>query len=681
MTQSAVSLNIGNLATGLRSVTPALLFGFRLWAAVCLALYVAFWLELDNAYWAGTSAAIVSLPSLGASLRKAWFRMIGTVIGAVAIVALTACFPQQRMCFLLGLAVWGAVCAFAATMLRNFAAYSAALAGYTAAIIASDELGAVGGANGEAFTLAVTRASEICIGILCAAVVLVGTDLGGARRRLAQQLGGISGEIAGRFAGALLSTGPRHPETLSVRRELLRRVIALDPVIDEALGEASNLRIRLPILHAGLDGLFTALSAWRISTFHLEQSPEDRGRREAELIHERLPGRLQSTFMSVGTTTSWTVDPLQVRRSFAAATRALAALPTRTPSLRLLADQAVRAQGGISQALDAIALLVGEPVRTVPRRRRGGWLYAPDWLPPFVSAARALVAIGAVELFWIVTAWPSGAQTIAFAAISVILFSARGDQAYSSTANFMAGTCLTAAFAAFVKFAVLPGVETFAGFSFAIGAVLVPAGALMAQPWRTLMFTAVAANFIPLLAPANPISYDTGQFYNSALAILAGIGAGELAFCLLPPLSPALQSRRLLALTLRDLRRLAKRVPRWSPDDWEHRVNRRLAVLPDAAEPLQRVQLVAALSVGRELIHLRRAAHRFDIDLDLALDAVARGESLVAVDRLADVDQMLAALPDTRPGARVRLRARGRILAMSEALTRHAAYFNSGVAP
>jgi hypothetical protein len=44
----------------LRAAGPPLLFGLRLWASVCLALYVAFWLELDNAYWAGTSAAIES---------------------------------------------------------------------------------------------------------------------------------------------------------------------------------------------------------------------------------------------------------------------------------------------------------------------------------------------------------------------------------------------------------------------------------------------------------------------------------------------------------------------------------------------------------------------------------------------------------------------------------------------
>src|SRR5262249_32973830 len=151
----------------------------------CLALYVAFWLELDNAFWAGTTAAIVCQPHLGASLRKGWYRLIGTVVGAVAIVVMTACFPQDRWAFFLVLALWGGACALVATLLRNFSAYSAALAGYTAAIIASDQLGAVGGLNGQAFMLAVDRASEICIGIVCAGIILAGTDLGGARRRLA----------------------------------------------------------------------------------------------------------------------------------------------------------------------------------------------------------------------------------------------------------------------------------------------------------------------------------------------------------------------------------------------------------------------------------------------------------------------------------------------------------------
>src|SRR3984893_2065074 len=166
--------DIGSLTDAMRAAAPPLLFGLRLWASVCLALYVAVLLELDNAYWAGTTAAIVCQPQLGASLRKGWFRMIGTVVGAVAIVVLTACFPQDRIAFLAGLALWGAACALVATILRNFLALAAQLAGVTAAIIAGNELGATGGVNGEAFMLAVTRCSEICIGIVCAGIILAG---------------------------------------------------------------------------------------------------------------------------------------------------------------------------------------------------------------------------------------------------------------------------------------------------------------------------------------------------------------------------------------------------------------------------------------------------------------------------------------------------------------------------
>src|SRR5580698_1008323 len=125
-----------NLTGTLTTFGCTLLFGLRLWVSVCLALFIAFWLELDNPFWAGASAAIVSQPQLGASLRKGWFRIVGTGVGAVMIVLLTALFPQDRIGFLGFLALWGGVCAFVATALRNFASYGAALAGYTAAIIA-----------------------------------------------------------------------------------------------------------------------------------------------------------------------------------------------------------------------------------------------------------------------------------------------------------------------------------------------------------------------------------------------------------------------------------------------------------------------------------------------------------------------------------------------------------------
>jgi uncharacterized membrane protein YccC len=673
-TRALPIFNARLLTDAVKAAGPPLLFGLRLWASVCLALWVAFWLELDNAFWAGTSAAVVCQPHLGASLRKGWFRMIGTGIGAVAIVVLTACFPQDRAAFFVSLALWGAACALAATLLRNYAAYAASLAGYTAAVVASDQLGATGGLNGQAFLLAVTRASEICIGIVCAGVVLAGTDLGGARRRLAALFASISAEITWGFIGTLSLTGLRLSETQPVRRALIRRVTALDPVIDEALGESSRLRYHSPVLQAAVDGWFAALAAWRTAAVHLAALSDEEARRDGEFVLRTLPQELRAVPVQ-GEPTRWIADPTRLGQMCEAAVRALVALPAGTPSLRLLADHTAEALAGIWQALNGLALLVGDPARPVSRRRDFR-LRVPDWLPALVNAGRAFVAIGAVELFWIITAWPNGAGAITFAAIVVLLASPRADQAYANAMSFMVGVGLAAAFAAIIEFAVLPGRDTFAAFSIAIGLVLVPAGALTAQPWQTGLFSAIAGiGFNSLLAPANQMSYDTQQFYNAALAIVAGAGTAALSFRLLPPLSPAFRTRRLLALTLRALRSLATGPIPQTPNDWEGRMYGRLSVLPDAAEPLQRSQLVAALSVGKEIIQLRHIARQLDLGsgLDAALEALAQGSSAIATKRLTFLDQALAArLGDAA------LRARGSILAMSEALTEHSIYFDAG---
>ena len=652
-----------------------LLFGLRLWVSVGLSLYVAFWLELDNPYWAGTTAALVCQPHLGASLRKGWYRMIGTIVGGVAIVALTACFPQDRIAFLAGLALWGAACAFVATTLRNFLALAAQLAGVTAAIIAGNQLGATGGVNGEAFVLAVTRCAEICIGIVCAGIILAGTDFGRADRRLAIRIASIATEIIGGFAAALAPARPELLQTQPIRQELTRRVVELDSFIEEAIGESSQLRQNSPVLRAAVDGLLKALAGWRIVAVHLAQLPHDHAQQLAAIVSQAVPNELKPGFESADPA-GWLTNPVGLRRIYDQGVAALNALPADTPSLRLLADQAAEVLAGVSCALNGLALLVGDFARPVPRR--GGLrLDVPNWLPPLVDAARVLVAIGAVELFWIVTAWPNGAFAITFATIGTILFGSRGDQAYPAAMSFTVGTFITAALAAIIGFAVLPTLTTFAGFSLAIGLVLVPAGAGMAQSWRTPMFTAIAAFFCFLLAPTNQMSYDTVQFYNASVAAIAGLGSAALSYRLLPLFPPASRARRLRRLTLRDLRRLATgKIPQTS-EGWEGRVYSRLSVLPDSAAPLQRSQLLAALAVGCEVIRLRNICRPLDLGsgLDEALKALAGGNSAAAVAKFANLDDALTA----RPGTAI-LQARAGLLAVSEALTEHAAYFDA-VAP
>jgi len=141
-----------------------------------------------------------------------------------------------------------------------------------------------------------------------------------------------------------------------------------------------------------------------------------------------------------------------------------------------------------------------------------------------------------------------------------------------------------------------------------------------------------------------------------------------------------LRTRRLLALTLRDLRGLAV-APLWSrTQDWEELMYGRLAAMPDQAEPLQRARLLAALSVGSEIIQLRHAALRLGAisELDAALEAFAQGNSAVAFARLHQLDQRIASNPGAAPDSAIALRARGRILVISEALAEHASHFDAG---
>jgi uncharacterized membrane protein YccC len=193
------------------------------------------------------------------------------------------------------------------------------------------------------------------------------------------------------------------------------------------------------------------------------------------------------------------------------------------------------------------------------------------------------------------------------------------------------------------------------------------------------VLTTMAFSFMPLIAPTNQMTYDTAQFYNIAVAVFVGCGVAVLAFRLLPPLPPALRTRRLLDQTLRDLRRLAVASLWPRSEDWDELMYGRLAALPDQAEPLQRARLLAALSVGSDIIQLRHAAPRLAVisDLDTALEAFVQGNSAVAIARLHQLDQRIACNPDAATEPDVALRARGRIMVISEALAEHASYFDA----
>ncbi|WP_422030076.1 FUSC family protein [Reyranella sp.] len=661
------------LSQALRASGAPILFGVRLWAAVCLALFVAFWLELDNASWAGTTAALVCQPRLGASMRNGWFRVVGTVVGAAAIVLLSAAFPQDRAAFLIALALLCGASGFVAAQLGNASALSASLVGATAAIVAGAELGAVGGPNGQAFMLAVGRATEICIGVVAAGIVLASTHVGVASHRLQEQISGIAEEIRSHVSD-MLANARTLPDSQMVRRDLARRVIGLNAQIDEAIGESWQVRYNASLLQRALEGLLQALMSWRILSLRLSALPSEVAAQQAGRILQLAP---QFALADAQPQPAAAATASPDRGSYAATARALLREPAASPSMRLLADETARIMAGFCRMLDGLALLRDGrvPLTSTRKRRR-----APsDLLPALVAALRSFSVVLIAAALWIATAWPNGSTAIVWAALATVIFAAAGDESFARVSAWALGTGMAAGCAAVTAFAVLPNVQSFVGLSLVLGLYLVPAGALSYLPLKPPVFGAMATLFVPLLNPENQMSYDMLQFYNASMAVVAGCCIGAISYLILPPVSPATRTRRLLRMTLRDFRSLCRRGANAARDDWETLMYGRLAAIPDSATPQQRSEILAALSLGLTLIRLRRALRSFppNSELDAALASLAHGDVAVARDGLHRVDMALARRASAL-GRATADRTRGLLKVMDDGLAQQAAYFSGG---
>jgi uncharacterized membrane protein YccC len=414
------------------------------------------------------------------------------------------------------------------------------------------------------------------------------------------------------------------------------------------------------------------ISAWRKVAFAIARSGEASTEREANAVHDQLP----RARLAPGPPGS-AEEPAELREACRSAARSLTRFNARTPIQRLLADNAALGMLGMACGLNGLAGVI-DP-RDIVGVRGTARLHVADWLPPFINAVRVLVAVGATSLFWIASAWPNGVTAITFCAVIVILLPLQGDMAYSASMIFLRGTAISAAAAAALAFGVLPKATTFPSLSLALGLVLVPFGFLIALPWRhSFLFTAATFNVVPMLNITNSMTYDGSQFWNGAIAILAGIAVGAVAMLIIPQLSPAIRAQRLLALTLADLRRLAKRASPGRQDDWESRGVARLLAMPDEAEPVERSELAATVAVGKEIIRLRHVAPRFVpvAMVDAALQALAEGRSGEAIGRLEDLDRRIAALPPATSGGRVLLSLRASILSISGQLSEYALYFD-----
>ena len=138
---------------------------------VLLASVLAMWLslrfELDQPRTAMLTVAIVMQSRSGMVFAKSYYRLIGTLVGVVVSFILVALFAQERIPFLLYMAVWIGLCTAGSMIYRNHQSYAFVLAGYTLCIVGLPATLA----PGQTFSIGVTRISEILIGLFSATLV------------------------------------------------------------------------------------------------------------------------------------------------------------------------------------------------------------------------------------------------------------------------------------------------------------------------------------------------------------------------------------------------------------------------------------------------------------------------------------------------------------------------------
>jgi uncharacterized membrane protein YccC len=195
-----------------------------------------------------------------------------------------------------------------------------------------------------------------------------------------------------------------------------------------------------------------------------------------------------------------------------------------------------------------------------------------------LSALAASAAMGICAFFWIVTAWPEGANAIAIAAVASTLFAAVDDPTQTQRPfTIVLALCIPVVIV--YQFLILPAVSGFELLSLSLAFALIPAGIMMAIPAYALIGLALALGFCVELSLQTNYTADLAQTVNSSSAFVVGALAALIVTRLMRVIGVQTAARRLLRATWRDLAGLADGSAPLTRDAWASRMLDRVGLL------------------------------------------------------------------------------------------------------
>ncbi|MBC9248809.1 fusaric acid resistance protein [Pseudomonas alcaligenes] len=535
--------------------------------AALLTLWLALRLELPQPGTATVTVFIVMQPQSGQVFAKSFYRLLGSLVGLGVMLLLIALFAQERVLFLLAVALWIGLCTAGAARYRDFRAYACMLAGYTATLVglpAAEQ-------PDIAFMQAVWRLLEVALGILCASVVSATlwpqTASAALRNALYQRFGSFA-----EFALAHLDGGAR-PAFEAASLAFAAQTVSLETLRSATGFEDPHMRLRSGRL-ARLNSEFMRLSTRYHALHQLLERLRGQG---AEAVLQALHPSLQRLREMLE---PWRGRPLTDRDAASLAAQLDAQRPGLMQDIRL-ARAALRVEpeqrldfNTAAELLYRLADDLHQYAQThaslaAHRHAREDWPHRfatkANLLAALVAGARTALMVLLLGLFWIATAWPSGSTFVLIAAVVAALSSSAADPAKLAM-QMAAGTLLAALLGFAVTFFVLPHLDGFPLLALALAPVFALGVFFTLRPrWAgaglgLLVFFSFGA------IPANLALYDPGRMLNTYLAmLLAQLLAAAFAAVLLPPTSAWLWRRLQRDLRLRVVQAVSARLAGLQP--------------------------------------------------------------------------------------------------------------------
>lgn len=528
--------------------------------AMCLSLWVAFVLNLDEPYWALTSAAVVSFPTVGGVISKSIGRVFGSLVGAAASVAIAGHCLNDPWLFTLFIAAWIGLCTYISNHYQNNVSYAFALAGYTAAIIAFSTVNVTD--TQQIFDIAQARVCEVITGILCGGLMMM----------------------------ILPSTSDGEALLTSLRRMHLRLLE------HAAMLWQPEITVQMRTSHEGVIGQILTMNLLRIQAFWSHY----RLRRQNNLLNYMLHQQLRITSV---------ISSLR---------RMLLNWPDCPANLATVLNQLLNELRNPDTDKYRLARILQQIAPQDPadyrhrafwlRLRHFCWLYlnCSRWLqrlesatpvseiqPPRVTSLarhtdsyeaaynglRTFLCIILGCAYWINTQWDAGSSALTLVAISCVLYSSTASPINSITTLLKAVTLLSIV-CFLVKFGLMIQIDDLWLFCAFLFPVLVTMQMLKLQnPSYAALWGQLIVFMGSFLSVTNPPSYDYQSFINDSIGKIVGVLLAGLAFQILRPSSDKRKSRRIIRALRRDFIDQLSKKPQQSESQFESLIYHRISQL------------------------------------------------------------------------------------------------------